>query len=62
VLSAEEEKVLRKVLKEMNDAHGILAFWLKGSPIEATLKTWITSLESLLPKKEAKNEEFDCEG
>lgn len=43
-----EKRVIRKVLKEMKNAHAIMELWLKGTPIEATLADWIQHLESLL--------------
>jgi len=57
-MNEEEEAKVRKVLKEMNDAEGIIGFWLKGSPIHATISSWIKELESLLPsRKGVKNDE-----
>jgi len=47
-MNDKEKEVLRKVLKEMKNAHGIVDFWLKGSPIEQTLASWIKTLEGLL--------------
>jgi len=55
----EDEKVtLRKVIKEMKNAHKLLEFWLKGSAIEATLADWVKSLENLLG--EEVNFDLDC--
>ena len=47
-MQTEEENVIRQVLDEMKDAHGIVAFWLRGSSIDKTLADWIHKLESLL--------------
>jgi hypothetical protein len=54
-LTTQEKEVLQKVLKEMKDSHTLIAFWLKDSAIEATLHSWIVSLETLIEPEE-KNE------
>jgi len=53
-VNEQEVAILKKVLKEMKDAQAIIGFWLKGSPIDATISSWIKQLESLLPKKGSK--------
>jgi len=47
-MNEREREVLAKLLSEMKNAHGIVAFWMKGTPIEQTLADWIKSIEGLL--------------
>lgn len=47
-MNEDEKKKLRKVLKEMRDAQGIVGLWLKGSAIDLTLKGWIKTIEELV--------------
>lgn len=43
---------LKKTLKEMKDAQGFIGFWLKGSPIDITLKSWVQTVEDYLKSQE----------
>jgi len=52
-LDEKEQAVIKDVVKEMKDAYGMIGFWLKGSPIETTLDSWIKRLESLVEKKKS---------
>lgn len=47
-MNTEERLKIRRVVKSMKTAHGIVAFWLKGSPIESTLKEWLDALEDII--------------
>lgn len=47
-MDEKEREVIRKLLDEMKTAHGLVQFWLKGTPIERTLGDWIKQLEPLL--------------
>jgi len=49
----DSEEALRKLLKEMKDAHAFIKFWLRGSPIDKTLDTWIAIIEQVLKHEEA---------
>jgi len=46
-MNEREKEILREVLKEMENAYGIIKYWLKGSPIEKTLGSWIETLSRL---------------
>jgi len=46
-MDEKEKVVVQKVLEEMKNSHKMIQFWLKGTPIEATLADWISRLESL---------------
>jgi len=50
-MNEREKQVIRQVVKEMKDAHSLLAYWLKDSPIARTLESWIKILEGLLDGK-----------
>jgi hypothetical protein len=55
-MDEDEKKVLSKVLKEMKDAHGIIHFWLKDTPIDTVFSSWIQDLESLLRQESERHE------
>jgi hypothetical protein len=52
----EQKATIKKVVKEMKDASGIVGFWLKDSPIDTTLKGWLKALEGSLKEPSDKRD------